>query len=115
METGVEQRLWLTRLVLRIRRLFVWDCLLLGQLTRRGLMSKRHIMRIELSGPAKNKLSALSDKHGMTQVAMMSRLVEWFANQDEMIQATTLGHFPEEIRSGVAQLILSRIASGKNA
>ena len=49
-------------------------------------MPKRFIMRIELTGPAKNKLATLSDKHGMTQVAMMSRLVEWYAGQNELIQ-----------------------------
>src|SRR3954471_23346554 len=54
-------------------------------------MSRRFIMRIELTGGAKQKLSTLSDKNGMTQVAMMSRLVEWFAGQNELIQAAVLG------------------------
>ena len=39
-------------------------------------MAKRFIMRIELTGGAKQKLGVMSDRHGMTQVAMMSRLLE---------------------------------------
>jgi hypothetical protein len=44
-------------------------------------MAQRHIMRIELSGPAKQDLSTESEHYGMTQVAIMSRLIEWFAKQ----------------------------------
>ena len=66
-------------------------------------------MRIELTGPAKNKLATLSDKHGMTQVAMMSRLVEWYAGQNELIQGAVMGHYPSEIASDVARLILKKM------
>jgi hypothetical protein len=70
-------------------------------------------MRIELTGPAKQKLSNLSDRHGMTQVAMMSRVVEWFATQSEMIQSAVLGRFPQEIEADVAKLVLKRMAGEK--
>jgi hypothetical protein len=70
-------------------------------------------MRIELSGPAKQKLSQLSDHHGMTQVAMMSRVVEWFANQDELIQSAVLGRFPSEIEQDIAKLVLKRMAGSR--
>ena len=72
---------------------------------------KRFIMRIELTGAAKNQLATLSDKHGMTQVAMMSRLVEWYAQQNELIQAAVMGHYPRDIESDVAKLILKRMAN----
>jgi hypothetical protein len=76
-------------------------------------MARRHIMRIELSGPAKTKVSQLSDYHGMTQVAMMSRIVEWFATQDELIQSAVLGRFPSEIEQDIAKLVLKRMAGTK--
>jgi hypothetical protein len=76
-------------------------------------MARRFIMRIELTGPAKQKLSALSDRHGMTQVAMMSRLVEWFSSQSELIQAAAIGRYPGEIEPDIAKLILKRMADGK--
>ena len=71
-------------------------------------MTRRHIMRIELTGPAKQTLSRLSDKHGMTQVAMMSRLVEWFSQQTEGVQGVSIGRYPQEIESDVAKLLLKR-------
>jgi hypothetical protein len=74
-------------------------------------MARRFIMRIELTGPAKQKLSTLSDKHGMTQVAMMSRLVEWFASQNELIQSAMIGRYPSEIEGDIAKLILKKMAS----
>jgi hypothetical protein len=67
-------------------------------------------MRIELTGPAKQKLATLSDRHGMTQVAMMSRLVEWFAKQEATIQAAVERHYPPEIEADVAKIILKRMA-----
>lgn len=76
-------------------------------------MSRRFIMRIELTGSAKQKLSAFSDKHGMTQVAMMSRLVEWFANQDPLIQGAVMGHYPTEIEADIARLIMKRLTGEK--
>jgi hypothetical protein len=76
-------------------------------------MSRRFIMRIELTGAAKQKLATLSDRHGMTQVAMMSRLVEWFAGQNELIQGAVMGHYPGEIEADVAKLILKRMAGDR--
>jgi hypothetical protein len=74
-------------------------------------MSRRFIMRIELSASAKQKIAMLSERHGMTQVTMMSRMVEWFAEQDQTIQAVVLGCYPGEIESDVAKLILKRMAA----
>jgi hypothetical protein len=72
-------------------------------------MPKRHIMRIELTGPAKKKLEELSDRHGMTQVAMMSRLVEFFASRNEQVQTAMVGYFPDEMRGQISQLILGSL------
>jgi hypothetical protein len=74
-------------------------------------MASRVIVRIELTPSAKTRLNGLSDKKGMTQVAMLSRLVEWFANQSDLIQAAVLGQYPVEIESDVAKLILKHMAS----
>jgi hypothetical protein len=70
-------------------------------------------MRIELSGPAKQKVNTLSDTHGMTQVAMMSRLVEWFARQPQTVQAATIASLPKESGSEVVKLILQQMAGSK--
>ncbi|HVT88681.1 MAG TPA: hypothetical protein VHD56_07515 [Tepidisphaeraceae bacterium] len=76
-------------------------------------MARRHIMRIELTGHAKQKLTTLSDKHGMTQVAMMSRLVEWFSKQNETVRAAAVLQYPSEIQADIAKVILKGMAEGK--
>lgn len=76
-------------------------------------MASRIIVRIELTPSAKDALNDLTDKAGMTQVALLSRLVEWFAHQSDMIQASVLGQYPSEIEADVAKLILKRMSSGK--
>jgi hypothetical protein len=74
----------------------------------------RIIVRIELTPRAKSSLNELTDKAGMTQVAMLSRLVEWFANQSDMIQAAVLGQYPLEIQDEIATLILKRMKGKKD-
>lgn len=74
---------------------------------------RRFIMRIELTGPAKSNLSKLSDHHGMTQVAMMSRLVEFFAKQGDLLQSAMLGRYPGEIEADIATLILEKMKGKK--
>jgi hypothetical protein len=74
-------------------------------------MAARIIVRIELTPSAKGHLNELCDRAGMTQVAMLSRLVEWFAGESEMIQAAVLGQYPREIEADVAKIILKRMAA----
>jgi hypothetical protein len=75
--------------------------------------SRRVIMRIELYPQAKDHLTDLCGRLGMTQVAATSRLVEWFCEQQDVVQAAVLGLYPEDIRAEVAQMILKRMASDK--
>jgi hypothetical protein len=77
-------------------------------------VAARIIVRIELTPNAKLRLNDLTDKAGMTQVAMLSRLVEWFANQSDMIQAAVLGQYPLEIQGEIARLILKRMQGKKD-
>jgi hypothetical protein len=76
-------------------------------------MAARIILRIELTPDAKLRLNELCDRMGMTQVALLSRLVEWFSGQSDMIQAAVLGHYPADIEADVAKLILKRLATKK--
>jgi hypothetical protein len=76
-------------------------------------MASRIIVRIELTPSAKEALNELTDKAGMTQVALLSRLVEWFSHQTDMIQAAVLGQYPSEIEGDIAKMILKRMGSGK--
>ena len=76
-------------------------------------MAQKQNARIELTGPAKKQMATVSDNHGMTQVALMSRLVEWFVSQENTTQYAVMSRFPEEIQPDVARLIIQRIADGR--
>ncbi|MFI5378541.1 MAG: hypothetical protein ACHRHE_04535 [Tepidisphaerales bacterium] len=73
------------------------------------------IVGLELTPPAKKALHALTDKLGMTQVAMLSRLVEWVARQPARVQASILGQLPSAVSVDTARLMLEQMAAGKKA
>ena len=52
--------------------------------------AKRAVIRLQLDVAAKQALDDLCELRGMTQIAVLSRLVKWFSNQDEVIQAAVL-------------------------
>jgi hypothetical protein len=76
-------------------------------------VASRIILRIELTPSAKEALNSLTDQAGMTQVALLSRLVEWFSHQTDMIQSAVLGQYPSEIQADIAKLIMKQMAGGK--
>ena len=75
-------------------------------------MASRIIVRIDLTPPAKKAVETLTEKNGMTQVAMLSRLVEWFAQQPDSIRTAALSMDPEAAES-TAGMIIKQMASGK--
>jgi hypothetical protein len=77
------------------------------------IMAARIIVRIELTPGAKDRLNEMSSRSGMTQVALLSRLVEWFANQRQLVQGGVLGHYPKEMQQELPSLILSEIVEGR--
>ena len=74
---------------------------------------RRVIMRIELLPQAKDNLTDLCARLGLTQVAACSRIIEFFAEQSDVVQAAVLGLYPKDIRADVAEIILKRMASEK--
>jgi hypothetical protein len=81
--------------------------------TEEQVQQSRIIVRIELTPSAKEQLTGVAKRNGMTQVAVTSRLLEWFATQSELVQAAILGHYPHAIQAEIAELILKRISTGK--
>jgi hypothetical protein len=76
-------------------------------------LDPRIILRIELTNGAKNRLSDFCENAGMTQVATLSRMVEWFANQPPAVQRLIVGHIPKEMQKDVARLMLKNLAGAK--
>lgn len=50
----------------------------------------------------------------MTQLTTLSRLVEWFAKQSDVIQASALSHDPA-VSQATTGLIIEKMLSGKKA
>ena len=71
-------------------------------------MPKRFVTRIELTPPTRFNLTNVTRMNGMTQVAVLSRIVDWFASQPEVIQAAILGRYPKELEPHIAKMILDR-------
>jgi len=73
-------------------------------------------MRIQLDAGAKEELDELCDKRGMTQIAVMSRLVGWFVKQDDVIQTAVMASLSEPELRRLAKQLLKQLASrGKNS
>jgi hypothetical protein len=69
----------------------------------------RPVIRLQVDLPAKQALDALCELRGMTQISVMSRLVNWFVGQDEVVQATILGLLSESAIASLPRTILQRI------
>ncbi|MGA2440956.1 MAG: hypothetical protein ABSH08_08355 [Tepidisphaeraceae bacterium] len=68
-------------------------------------------MRIQLDAGAKEELDELCDKRGMTQIAVMSRLVGWFVKQDDVIQTAVMASLSEPAMRHLAKQLLKQLAS----
>ena len=77
---------------------------------KRKKNGKRCIVRIELTDAAKRKLEEIAEITGMTQVSVMSRMVEWFAKQSQLVQAGVIGQYPKEVQDEISKLILNNMA-----
>jgi hypothetical protein len=79
-------------------------------MAKRSKTDRRVIMRIELTPPAKSGLEDMCERLGMTQVATTSRLIEWFSEQNDLVQASVLGLYPTDMQNDVPTMILKRMA-----
>ncbi|MGD0387481.1 MAG: hypothetical protein ABSC42_00890 [Tepidisphaeraceae bacterium] len=68
-------------------------------------------MRIQLDAEAKEELDELCEKRGMTQIAVMSRLVGWFVKQDEVIQTAVMASLSDPSLRRLAKQLLKQLAS----
>ena len=77
------------------------------------MAARRAIMRIQLDATAKGDLEKFCEKRGMTQIAVMSRLVGWFVRQDDLIQTAVMGSISETSLAKLARQMLKHLASNK--
>jgi hypothetical protein len=67
-------------------------------------------MRIQLESVAKDRLDEISKRRGMTQIEVMSRIANWFSQQDELIQTSVLHNLSEGSLSALAKSRLKKLS-----
>lgn len=77
------------------------------------MAAKRSIIRLQIASESKQMLDELCDRRGMTQIVTMSRLVEWFAQQDDFIQSCVLNQISPDAQSDLAKKLLENQISAK--
>ena len=77
------------------------------------MSAKRAVVRLQLDLDAKRRLDDLCEKRGMTQIAVISRLVVWFTKQNDLIQTAILGGLRPGDLAALSKLILKRLSKGK--
>ena len=70
---------------------------------------KKIIIPIAIRGSSKTQLEQLCVKKGMTQISLFSRLLDWFAEQDPMVQSLVLERLEEVDQVEITKLVLKRI------
>ncbi len=69
-------------------------------------MNERQQLKIFVRPSAKEAVEAVCKRYGMTQQELCSRVFEWFADQEEGLQATVLGLLPKEYKTEMIQRML---------
>jgi hypothetical protein len=78
------------------------------------MAAKRSIMRIETDSVAAGRLDSICERRGMTQISCMSRLVNWFSDQDDYTQIEILHlHTPASV-TPLAKRLLQRLSQDNN-
>ena len=77
------------------------------------MAGKRAIMRIQLDLSAKSDLDSICERRGMTQIAVMSRLVGWFVRQDDFIQTAVLSTLSDAAMASLARQLVKKLASDR--
>jgi hypothetical protein len=74
----------------------------------------KNVIPIAVLPSAKAAITNIAKKHGMKELTIATRVYEWFAQQDDVVQKAILRMLPEAYEVDVAKLALERIAAGKD-
>jgi len=73
----------------------------------------RIIVRIEIDPKAWEALQTVTHARGMTQLSVMSRLMDWFGQQPQMIQSGIMGHYPHSFQGEIEVMVLKEMIKRK--
>jgi hypothetical protein len=72
-------------------------------------MPPRIIVRIEVPKQTWDQTGRLTEKYGMTQVSLHSRMIEWLSAQPDEIKVAVLSQVAGETQGTTARLILKNM------
>jgi hypothetical protein len=67
---------------------------------------------LELTPEAKARLAEISERTGMTQSAVLCRLLEWFVKQQDVVQSDAMGHYHNLDRGQIMEKIIRQFMNG---
>lgn len=73
-------------------------------------MTERQMIKAYVRPEAKQIAEDFVGRTGMSQQEVFSRLLEWFGEQDPVIQHTVMGLLPDGYESDLARIILKRLS-----
>ncbi len=68
-------------------------------------MDERNIVSAVLSGEAKRRLAEVAESLGMKQQELLGRLLEWYTEQDRLVQLIAVKQIPEDYTGDVVDLL----------
>jgi hypothetical protein len=77
------------------------------KVTEDAMMSST-MVRMNLRPQAKQVLKREAKETGSSETEIVSRLVNWYAEQSVVIRRAIVGHIPDEIRPDVARMLLEK-------
>jgi hypothetical protein len=72
----------------------------------------RVMMRLAPTVEGHKRFMATTDRFGLKQLSVSSRLLTWASQQDEVTQAMVLGVYPGADSSSAAERAMKKIAGG---
>jgi hypothetical protein len=75
-------------------------------------MSDKKIIRVAVGKDAKEVIERIASEHGMTEVAVASRIYEWFGRQRDEVKRGILGMYGDRGKQ-VAEEVLKDMAAGQ--
>ena len=72
-------------------------------------------MRVELTPKALGQIDHVCHRQGMTQLSVLSRLVNWVASQPDEVQAAVLGQYSWASDAQITKFILRHLSGEKDA
>lgn len=77
------------------------------------MTAKRAVIRIQMDISAKRAIDQISERQGMTQIALLSRVVLWIASQEDLLQASVLELLSDTALTAMAKLEMGREIASK--